>query len=829
MKIAQVLLGEILYRVARSELCWLSRFFLMQSIRQRAIGSAACCFAIVCTLVLFQHFQSETWLQNISEAKLRDSSVRPMRYDGESGNGHQRQSNESSADVQPATQVIRDPMVQPAGHQADVVRYPLFAERAQRPEAVPTPAVTPSVSATNSQFDNRSLSATLSPEDQATLKSLPPACTSDIESLIRASQAQPPAPQQTTTAGVPMGRGSQQQWVPPVSSTTQQRVPNQFNNVDLERYNPHAKATQVSWESDSVAKKKSVDASKASGSAKKSDEQKTDSDADPHLELYSRDAFPSARECKICHEQIYEEWASSSHAYASISPMFHVFENKVNKLTSGTMGYFCLRCHAPVATTMGLRRDQPIWDGPAVFKEGVTCIACHRVKTPFTKTDGERRIEPGGIYDPVYGGSDGGGVATVAKYKDKYKVKIDPHDKSTGQKMHRRSIQFEELSESTFCMSCHQVAVKPGIKLEVVWDQYRASPACREGVSCQDCHMGVVPGVDAGYSFGPAAVVGGKVVNPERKHSNHVFYGPGYSIAHPGIFPQNTDGDKWTVNQWLEFDWRSDWGKEKFEDDLADGLIQAWFPPAWQDADTRVEAREVVEDNLKKLNYKKDLRRQLLENGSKLDGPFFASPPVAGKPLNFRYCLTNTNPGHNMPSGSLGAQPQLWMNVVLIGPNGNRLWETGHVDSNGDLADNHSLDVLNRTLPFDDQLFNLQTKFLTQNVKGTDREMYLPVNFDVDQLPFIRPAAQPVTVLNHPPGIRMEGHSLPALASRNAKFSIPAKLITQPGTYRLSVRMRSRAEPIYFMRFCDATPEMERMMNEWIADFHVNTVTFNVR
>ena len=118
---------------------------------------------------------------------------------------------------------------------------------------------------------------------------------------------------------------------------------------------------------------------------------------------------------------------------------------------------------------------------------------------------------------------------------------------------------------------------------------------------------------------------------------------------------------------------------------------------------------------------------------------------------------------------------------------------------------------------------------MTQNVKGTDREMYLPINFDVDQLPFIRPAQQPVTVLNHPPGIRLEGHSLPALASRNAEFSVPARLVTQPGTYRLSVRMRSRAEPIYFMRFCDATPEMERMMNEWIADFHVNTVTFQVR
>ena len=43
-------------------------------------------------------------------------------------------------------------------------------------------------------------------------------------------------------------------------------------------------------------------------------------------------------------------------------------------------------------------------------------------------------------------------------------------------------------------VSCHQVAVHPGIKLEVVWEQYRASPAAAEGITCQECHMGKVPG-----------------------------------------------------------------------------------------------------------------------------------------------------------------------------------------------------------------------------------------------------------------------------------------------------------------------------------------------
>lgn len=341
--------------------------------------------------------------------------------------------------------------------------------------------------------------------------------------------------------------------------------------------------------------------------------------------------------------------------------------------------------------------------------------------------------------------------------------------------------------------------------------------------------MGIEPGLAEGYSFGPAAVVNDKVVNPERKHSNHMFYGPGYSIAHPGLFPHTKEADRWKFNEWLLFDWRAGWGTDEFEDALAEGRIQAYFPPVWGNVDDRYDAREIVTDNLKKLQYKKDVRRQLLENGSKLDGPFFASDPKVGRPLKFRYCVTNTNPGHNMPSGSLGAQPQVWLNTVLIGPNGEHLWESGYLDSNGDLADLHSLDVVNRRLPLDKQLFNLQTKFLTTNVKGTDREMYLPVNVDIDQLPFLRPPAQPVTVINHPPFIRMEAHSIPPLGSKNAKYVVPSKLIQEPGIYRLSVRMRSRAEPIYFMRFCESTPEMERMMNEWICDFHVHSVTFEVQ
>ena len=168
-------------------------------------------------------------------------------------------------------------------------------------------------------------------------------------------------------------------------------------------------------------------------------------------------------------------------------------------------------------------------------------------------------------------------------------------------------------------------------------------------------------------------------------------------------------------------------------------------------------------------------------------------------------------------------------NVALIDPSGKNIWESGYVDSHGDMADLHSLDVLQGKLAHDDQLFNLQTKFLTTNVKGTDREMYLPVNFDIDQLPFLRPPAQPVTVINHPPFVRMESRSLPPLSSRDANYEVPAPLVKTPGKYKLAVRMRSRAEPIYFMKFGGATADMEQSMNEWMVDFHQYTTEFEIR
>ncbi len=270
-------------------------------------------------------------------------------------------------------------------------------------------------------------------------------------------------------------------------------------------------------------------------------------------------------------------------------------------------------------------------------------------------------------------------------------------------------------------------------------------------------------------------------------------------------------------------------GTEEFERSIANSNMNAMFPPPWNTSQERQDARKAIDENLRLIEFKRANATATIELSSSIQGPFFDAEPRAGQALKFSYVVSNTSEGHNMPSGSLGAQPQLWLNVVLIGPDGRRLFESGDLDRFGDLRDIQSTDVQQGLVPADLQLANYQTKFLVTNVKGTDREFFFPIPIDVDPLPIFRPGVVPYSVLNHPPLARMEAHSIPPLDSRIEKYKVPAECISMPGRYRLSVRLRSRVEPPYFARFVGLPDESLRLLNERILDIHGQSYEFIVR
>src|ERR1043165_4679977 len=553
---------------------------------------------------------------------------------------------------------------------------------------------------------------------------------------------------------------------------------------------------------------------------------------DPHARATADSQYPPALVCAKCHPNQYKQWSVSSHAYANVSPMFNKFEQRLNDLASGTVNYFCVRCHASVGTALAERREIAWWNRQGAAQEGITCVTCHRIGEGYGKVNGARRITPGDIAEPVFGPFDTTGVLKAISNAELYKILVssDEADRTDYLRIHQQAIQSDILTKSQFCAPCHQVAVHAGIKLETVWEEWRGPPAAEKGNQWQDCPMSKIPRPPApknGWDKGWSATINGQVVNEERKLSDHTFVGPGYPISHPGLFP--IAESPFTPQQWLTFDYRAGWGSAGFESKVAASPTSYTFPPEWQNAADRKKAWARVQENYAAWRDRRDQRLKLMENASRLDGPYFTSPLAVGQRLTFEYKLTNLNEGHNLPSGSLGAQPELWLDVALIDPDGKRIWESGYVDSNGDLADLQSKDVAAHKVPFDDQLFRMQSKFITTNIKGTDREMYLPINLDVDQVPIIRPGGVPPTVSNHPPFVRLEKHSIPPLTSRTAKYKVPGRLLTKPGKYKLAVRLRGRTEPIYFMNFVFSTIDMKRSENEWVTDTHQYAVEFDVR
>jgi len=109
-----------------------------------------------------------------------------------------------------------------------------------------------------------------------------------------------------------------------------------------------------------------------------------------HAGCYQDDPFPSAKKCQQCHEDHFREWSASQHAYAQLSPVFNTFSNKLLKLTSGTNGDFCIRCHTPVGMALHEPLNISQMDRPPTSREGVTCVVCHRINQPWGKMSGRQ-------------------------------------------------------------------------------------------------------------------------------------------------------------------------------------------------------------------------------------------------------------------------------------------------------------------------------------------------------------------------------------------------------------------------------------------------------
>ena len=510
--------------------------------------------------------------------------------------------------------------------------------------------------------------------------------------------------------------------------------------------------------------------------------------ADAHAALFEANPYPSATTCKTCHPVQYEEWSVSPHAYAQLSPVFNSMHATLIKLTNGSQGDFCIRCHTPVGMNLGEPVIMSNLDRHPTSREGVTCVVCHRREQPYGKISGRLGLVEGDIFESVFGPK---GNEELRRVIESGEYAINTERGHSGRAIHNRAQKLDQMSTSGFCGSCHDVNTVNGFRLEEAFSEYKSSPAARKGVSCQDCHMGREPGVPTGYAEGPAAIVGGEPTRP-RRHANHMLVGPDYSIVHPGLFPHNPTAHKLaSMREWLSFDHKAGWGTDVFEDYLPDGFV---FPERWSSISDRYEARSILNENLVLLERSAVQRMKLLRAGYQL-GRIIVDRADKNE-IQFRVEVKNGTEGHNVPTG-FDAERIVFLRVTVSDLDGNVVFKSGDLDPNGDLRDSHSIYVHNGELPVDKHLFSLQSKFLLNMVRGGEREQVLPINYSQDPLPFERPSTSSSLLLGRPQGARKHRRTIRPLDSTWAKYRVTAaQLAGTEGPYKANIKLTAGMVPV---------------------------------
>jgi Cytochrome c554 and c-prime len=169
-------------------------------------------------------------------------------------------------------------------------------------------------------------------------------------------------------------------------------------------------------------------------------------------------------DCGSCHPAQFRDWQGSLHS-KSMGPGLVGQRDEMNR-SDPAAARSCPACHAPLAEQSpdlagadGLAPN-PAFDA-SLRRQGVVCAACH--------VRGHRRFGP-----PPRPGT------TVAAPGGTGR----PHGGATHTTAYLRS---------EFCSSCHQFGASGpslnGKPLENTYEEWRRSPAARQGLQCQDCHM----------------------------------------------------------------------------------------------------------------------------------------------------------------------------------------------------------------------------------------------------------------------------------------------------------------------------------------------------
>ena len=220
--------------------------------------------------------------------------------------------------------------------------------------------------------------------------------------------------------------------------------------------------------------------------------------------------FMDSELCGSCHKDIYEQWKSSMHHFASFNNQFYRKSIEYMQSIKGTQpSKWCAGCHDHAVFFNG-RFDQPIEpqiDTPEA-QNGLGCVSCHSItRVDSTMGNGGFTIE----YPPLH---------DLASSRNKYIRLMDSFLTYLDPEPHKKTFMkpFMRMDSAEYCSTCHKVHLDVPVN-GYRWirgfndyDNWQASGVSGQGArsfyyppktsTCAQCHMPEVKSNDPGNRNG---------------------------------------------------------------------------------------------------------------------------------------------------------------------------------------------------------------------------------------------------------------------------------------------------------------------------------------
>jgi tetratricopeptide (TPR) repeat protein len=216
--------------------------------------------------------------------------------------------------------------------------------------------------------------------------------------------------------------------------------------------------------------------------------------------------FMDSKVCGECHKDIYDQWNSSAHHFASFNNQFYRKSIEYMQSVAGPQpSKWCAGCHDHAVFFNG-RFEKPIKeqiDTPEA-QAGLACTSCHSIThVDGTMGNGGFTIE----YPPLH---------ELATSRNPYIRSLDRFMTYLNPEPHRRSFMkpFMRQDQAAYCSACHKVHLDVPVN-DYRWfrgfndyDNWQASgfgDGARsfyyppKGQTCVDCHMTSTKSTDPGH------------------------------------------------------------------------------------------------------------------------------------------------------------------------------------------------------------------------------------------------------------------------------------------------------------------------------------------